>query len=531
MREVSIQPRCTRRQVKTVAQWEHILQLVNRDNGFLTAEQNKEVHGRLRQSVGMQSCIFTYQTRVKVDADADAALQAYAQLYGHAERCLFADIAAGLNTTQAKPEFMRRHGLTSRQYNAIDAGLKGKIASIKERRAGLIKASANRIKKAKTTIAKLSKPAKAERTKNGKPTPESADIRSRRLFTLHQKKRRLGMLESRYKTMVADDTGGTVRIAFGSRKLFRAQFDLTANGYADHAAWREDWRRARSSQFMVLGSKEETSGCQGCVATVTETGDMTLRVRLPAALAHLGKHVTINGVRFAYGAQNILKALASSRVVSGKTGDGKPTRRLDGTALTYRFVRDKWGWRVMVSVAVAAVQQLTHRFLGAIGIDINADHLAQSEVDRHGNVIGFKRIDTIVRGKMADQRAAVLGDAARDIAQMAKRACKPVVLEHLDFQVKKSQLEGLDRHRSRILSALAYRHAAEMIKAACFRTGVEVIEVNPAYSSVIGAVNHAQQHGISVHLGAAVALARRGLGLSERAAVRSGPPSTSGKWQ
>lgn len=54
------------------------------------------------------------------------------------------------------------------------------------------------------------------------------------------------------------------------------------------------------------------------------------------------------------------------------------------------------------------------------------------------------------------------------------------------------------------------------IKAAAFRAGVEVIEVNPAYTSVIGAVNHAQVKGISVHMGAALAVARRGLGLSEK---------------
>ena len=176
----------------------------------------------------------------------------------------------------------------------------------------------------------------------------------------------------------------------------------------------------------------------------------------------------------------------------------------------------------MVSVAVAAVTQVTHRLLGAIGVDVNADHLGVAEVDRHGNIIGFKRIDTFVQGKSTDQRAAILGDAACALAQIAKQASKPVVIEKLDFRAKKSQLEVVDRRRSRILSALAYRQAATMIQAACFRAGVEVIEVSPAYTSVIGAVNHAQQHGISVHIGAAAALARRGLGLSERPTVRTG---------
>ena len=53
---------------------------------------------------------------------------------------------------------------------------------------------------------------------------------------------------------------------FGGRKLFNAQFDLAANGYESLGEWREDWRSARSSQFFVIGSKDETGGCQGCVA-------------------------------------------------------------------------------------------------------------------------------------------------------------------------------------------------------------------------------------------------------------------------
>ena len=45
--------------------------------------------------------------------------------------------------------------------------------------------------------------------------------------------------------------------------------------------------------------------------------------------------------------------------------------------------------------------------------------------------------------------------------------------------------------------------------------------VNPAYTSVIGSVNHAQVRGISVHMGAALAIARRGLGGSEKPIKRS----------
>jgi hypothetical protein len=73
---------------------------------------------------------------------------------------------------------------------------------------------------------------------------------------------------------------------------------------------------------------------------------------------------------------------------------------------------------------------------------------------------------------------------------------------------------------------MKYKQAASMIEAACFGMGVTVLEVNPAYTSVIGAVNFAQRFGISIHQGAALAIARRGLGLHEKPARRVGTVPT-----
>ena len=56
------------------------------------------------------------------------------------------------------------------------------------------------------------------------------------------------------------------------------------------------------TSFFVLGSKDETAGCQLCVAMVADDGSLTLRLRLPDALAgQHGKYLTVEGVRFKYG--------------------------------------------------------------------------------------------------------------------------------------------------------------------------------------------------------------------------------------
>ena len=53
---------------------------------------------------------------------------------------------------------------------------------------------------------------------------------------------------------------------------------LKANGYGSREAWLEDWRDVRSNEFFVLGSRDETAGCQLCVASVNDDGTLTLAV-------------------------------------------------------------------------------------------------------------------------------------------------------------------------------------------------------------------------------------------------------------
>lgn len=446
--------------------------------------------------------LFTYQTRIKPSPAQDAALSAYAALHGRAERALFAAMRAGdRDRNTLKRDFMGKFGLTSRQFNAIRVNLEGKIASIKERRVGLIAESEARIKQAKKVIARLSK-----------TTAGTAK--------LHGKKRRLSTLQDRLAARQADQAAGTVRLCFGSKKLFRAQFDPDANGYASHGDWKRDWRSSRSNQFYALGSGDETAGNQTCQATPDSDGTLSLTLRLPDALKGFGAHLTLPGITFACGQEAIVAALQSGHRVNTTTEAGKPSLKRTGTAISYRFLKDDQGWRVLASFEAQPVARVSRRELGAIGIDINADHLALAETDRFGSLADTQRFDLHTYGKTEDQAKALIGDVAAQIAALARAAGKPVVLEKLDFAKKKAELEQADPKRARMLSSFACGKVVAAIKSACFRAGVETVEVNPAYTSVIGAVNHAQRLGISVHQGAAFAVARRGLGLSEAPAVR-----------
>ena len=212
----------------------------------------------------------TYQTRTAdyagLDRSAgDAVLAAYGELYGRVQRKLFAEVAAGRSTTSLKSAYLERYGIPARMFNAVRVSLDGKIASVRETM-GLRRESLQR------------RIARAE-----EQTADAAE--HGRLDQVHHKKRRLANLRHRLSALEADIAAGRVRLCFGSKRLWRKQHNLEANGYASHQEWLRDWRDARSDEFFVLGSRDETAGCQLCVASVADDGTLTLRLRMPDCLA------------------------------------------------------------------------------------------------------------------------------------------------------------------------------------------------------------------------------------------------------
>ena len=141
--------------------------------------------------------IATYQTRV-ADYDGicrdggDAALSAYAELYGRLQRKLFAAAAAGNPSTTMKRDFLRRYRIPARMFNSLRVSLDGKMAAIKE-------SMALRRDSLERNIA---------RTQG-----QVARAKSRgRLQVAHQRRRKLDTLERRLAALNDDIQTGRVRL-------------------------------------------------------------------------------------------------------------------------------------------------------------------------------------------------------------------------------------------------------------------------------------------------------------------------------
>ena len=449
--------------------------------------------------------VSTYQTRIADYADmnrvvGDAALDAYAELYGRVERNLFAEVAAGRSATSLKSVYLQRYGIPARMFNAVRVLLEGKVASVREQQKLRLDDLQRRIARAERQVSDA-----AERG---------------RLDQVHQKKRRLANLRHRLAALKADIAAGRVRLCFGSKRLWRKQRHLADNGYASHQEWLRDWRDARSDEFFVLGSRDETAGCQLCVAAVADDGTMTLRLRMPDCLVgQYGKYLVMQGVRFAYGHKQVLAALGSNAEYAQyrrQHGEKAARDTTLGQAISYRFKRDGKGWRVFVTTRMMDVPVVTDKKRGTIGVDLNADHLAVAETDASGNCLNAWRVPLVTYGKSTHQAEALIGDAVTSVVQYAKEFGKPIVIERLDFRQKKATLEGQSPKYSRMLSSFSYGKVKAYFISRGYREGVEVHQVNPAFSSVIGRVKFMERYGLSVHQAAALVLARRSLGCSER---------------
>ncbi|MCY3657446.1 MAG: IS200/IS605 family accessory protein TnpB-related protein [Caldilineaceae bacterium] len=447
----------------------------------------------------------TYQTRVAVYVGVerkagDAVLSAYGELYGRVEHKLFAEVAAGRSVVSLKRPYLQRYRIPARMFNAVRVSLEGRMASVRAQQKLRVDSLGQRI-------------AQAERRIRAAAGHGHRD-------QVHQQKRRWAALQSQRAALQADMEAGRVRLCFGSKQLWWKQHHLEENGYASHQEWLRDWREARSDEFFVLGSRDETAGCQLCVATVADDGSLTLRLRLPDCLApEYGKYLTLQGVRFAYGHAQVLAALESNAEYTRyrrEHGEQAVRATVLGQAISYRFKRDAKGWRVFATTDMMDVPVVTDKRRGAIGVDLNADHLAVAETDASGNPVHAFRVPLVTYGKSRHQAEAIIGDAVARVVAYARAAGKPIVIERLDFRQKKAALKGESRRYRRMLSSFSYGKIKAFFLSRGYRQGVEVRQVNPAFSSVIGRVKFMERYGLSVHQAAALVLARRLLGCSER---------------
>jgi len=154
---------------------------------------------------------------------------------------------------------------------------------------------------------------------------------------------------------------------------------------------------------------------------------------------------------------------------------------------------------------------------GVIAIDINASpiHLAIAEVSKTGELLSYQTISLHhllgLSQNSKDHQEWIL---AHQLLDLAIEKGKAIAIENLKELKKGVRGDGKAKLRKR-LHQWNVKKFLQKLKRVAMLKGVEVVEVNPAYTSVIGMLKYAPQLSIDKDIASAYVIGRRALGFKE----------------
>jgi len=154
---------------------------------------------------------------------------------------------------------------------------------------------------------------------------------------------------------------------------------------------------------------------------------------------------------------------------------------------------------------------------GVIAIDTNASpiHLAIAEVSKTGELLSYQTINLHhllgLSQNSKDQQEWIL---AHQLIDLAIQKNKAIAIENLKKLKRGVRGDGKAKLRKRLHHWNAKKFLQKLKRVAMLKR-VEVIEVNPAYTSVIGMLKYAPQLNIDKDIAGAYVIGRRALGFKE----------------
>jgi IS605 OrfB family transposase len=358
-----------------------------------------------------------------------------------------------------------------------------------------------KLKRAKDTFKQLEKQLDSA-GKKGFKTQQDKDKFSRQLLGLKSKTLKIASLTKDLRQLDAEQR---LHICFGSRKLFNAQYHLDVNGYECHDQWLEDWRKKRSGRFYCVGKSQLGGGTMLKVFPVDDTGNYRLNLRVPRCL------------RTEYGEFLDLHFQVKDRESRSRRSDLNYALEMQKPITTQVFRREHKDdtWYVHLTTYLPETPLVHPRKNGCIGIDFNKDHLSIAHVKPDGNLNYVQEIPFQWQGLTTGQRQARMRDIVAEVVFLAESLACAIAIEALDFSKKKASMSEESKLYNEMLSLLSTSLFKTSLESRCRRYGVELIKVNPAFTSVIGMIKFMPRYGLNSGTSAAMAIARRAMNLRE----------------
>ena len=476
-------------------------------------------------------------------SDEDAAfLDAYLADFQKLKRIFFSKLYGHLrpkNLNEFKRAFLKEYDITSTHYNSLknecDGIFKSQLELQRHYRDEYLakkKSIEEWIKHKNSVVEKAERNLKRETIKDEHRRRLQKKIKLTK-FKLHNKKRRLAHVARKldlYEAQVKKGKDFVPSIVFGSKALLKKRHFLKENGYQNAASWKHDWQFEREKSAFFLGDSTEVHRNRQIkgMTKVLDQDTIDLHISIPYRMResydncknYILKSVSLSE-RTLLALRECLESSYMKEQHSNK--DGSVSLKECRFPISYRIKKEKYLKRLSgqqvedIRYYLQCIIQLPLACepsyeAGALGIDLNVDHLAIGITDRFGNPgesfsLAFRPYEASTK-----QNEAALGAMIHDLCDIAEKRHIPIVIEKLKLSILMAKLRNQHYGKtSKRLSSLSYSKFFSMCESICARRKIRLIRVFAGYSSQIGAINYFDRRKrMSSHEAAALVIARRG---------------------
>ena len=443
-------------------------------------------------------------------------LDSFVMLYNKILHNLYVDLfIKKLPIKELCPAYQSKYLISKRHFDSIRKLLEGKVSSILSLNKSYLLETKDKIKDIEKDLIKQNKTYNSYKLKlkqNDKLSLIETNLKKKLFTKIQYNQKRLSKLKVKLKDLEEIKNTGNVRLCFGSNKLFRQQFNIgiNQNPFKSHEQWYKEFNYQRNKEFTFIGSKDETAGNNN--AQISHIKDNLFNLKLN--LNHKAEKITDKYVNINFTLNHEVNTL--KQIIVNNQSKNKELWQ----ALTYKLIKQRTKHNLNKYVVSISFEKnlikktYTSKTNGCIGVDINQDHLAVSNLDNKGNLLNIFTYEYDLNGNKHQNNNSI-SLAVKNLMKLSVELNKPIVIEELDFSAKKESLKSSNnqyiKNRNKQLSSFSYSKIIELIKSRAEDNYVEVREVNPAYTSIIGSIKYSQRSRIDVHHGAAMCIGRKGL--------------------
>ena len=395
-----------------------------------------------------------------------------------------------INYNFLQKKFMTDYKITKRTANSISKYAQGRINALIELKKYEISQKEYKIKTLKESIEKLDEKILnlQEKMKENIKINHSAywNLKKSRAF----KKMKLNKFKMRLEQLKWEIETGHYKLCFGTKKLLKSN--------------KKEFLLQRDSQMSYIGSQDETGRNQMFQLSYNDRNNQfNIKIRKDFGFDTKEKY-EFGKCYFNNHKNKLIEALKNK----------------NSTPLTYSIIRKNNRYYLHCTFEYRIEDKsnfLTGKTYGTIGLDFNKGFIALSEIDRNSNLIG-----TDILKYRFGKGHKTKSDLEKCISKILKRALekgKDVCIENLNFKTKKSKTEKAKSEKGRkynnMLHSLSYALYDKLLTNMAFRNKVDIIKVNPAWTSWIAKNKFCNRMKLNIHTGASFVIARRGIGIED----------------